>query len=103
MRRMLAPGVGNKGIHTLREILVVEILKSYNGRRSRRMFGCKIIQAEPMDECTFLKTVRGQECRDRETQPGYKVIYPDGYVSWSPQRVFEEAYRPISEKEKMLV
>ena len=24
---------------------------------------------------------------------GYKVVYPDGYESWSPQDVFEEAYR----------
>lgn len=24
---------------------------------------------------------------------GYKVRYPDGYVSWSPKDVFEEAYR----------
>ena len=26
---------------------------------------------------------------------GYKIIYPDGYISWSPKEVFEEAYRPI--------
>ena len=25
---------------------------------------------------------------------GYKVIYTDGYESWCPQDVFEEAYRP---------
>jgi hypothetical protein len=24
---------------------------------------------------------------------GYKVVYPDGYESWSPQDVFEQAYR----------
>ena len=26
---------------------------------------------------------------------GYRVRYPDGYESWSPKAVFEEAYRPI--------
>ena len=26
---------------------------------------------------------------------GYKVIYEDGYVSWSPKEVFEAAYRNI--------
>ncbi len=26
-------------------------------------------------------------------QPGYKVVYPDGYTSWSPAAAFEEAYR----------
>lgn len=29
------------------------------------------------------------------TEKGYKVRYPDGYESWSPKDVFEEAYRPI--------
>ena len=28
------------------------------------------------------------------TEDGYKVRYPDGYESWSPKGVFEEAYRP---------
>lgn len=27
--------------------------------------------------------------------PGYAIKYPDGYVSWSPKAVFEEAYLPI--------
>lgn len=25
---------------------------------------------------------------------GYKVVYADGYTSWSPRAAFEEAYRP---------
>jgi hypothetical protein len=28
-----------------------------------------------------------------EDEPGYLVIYPDGYKSWSPKKVFEEAYQ----------
>ena len=28
------------------------------------------------------------------TEEGYRVRYPDGYESWSPKDVFEEAYRP---------
>ena len=28
------------------------------------------------------------------TEEGYKVRYPDGYESWSPKDVFEEAYLP---------
>lgn len=28
------------------------------------------------------------------TEEGYKVRYTDGYESWSPKDVFEEAYRP---------
>lgn len=41
--------------------------------------GTKIIEAEP-------------EKRGEET--GFKVRYPDGYVSWSPTQPFEDAYQP---------
>jgi len=50
--------------------------------------GTKIINAEP---------------QEKDGNPGYKVIYPDGYVSWSPKAVFEEAYRLISDGEKELI
>ena len=59
--------------------------------------GCKIIQAEPMNEEV------GRTPGDNPPRPGYKVVYPDGYTSWSPKEVFEEAYRPISGKEKLLI
>jgi hypothetical protein len=49
--------------------------------------GCKIIQAYP---------------DDRDGKPGYAVIYPDGYQSWSPKAVFEGAYREITEQEKQM-
>ena len=50
--------------------------------------GCKIIQAEMMS---------------RDGEPGYKVVYPDGYVSWSPKAQFERAYRKIGIDEKKLI
>ena len=31
--------------------------------------------------------------QDKGDKPGYAVKYPDGYISWSPKDVFEEAYR----------
>lgn len=65
--------------------------------------GTKIIRAEEMDECAFLKAEKNEDVLNRETQPGYKVIYPDGYVSWSPKAVFEEAYRLVSADEKILM
>lgn len=43
----------------------------------KKYIGTKIIHAER---------------EDREVE-GYKVVYPDGYTSWSPKDVFEEAYR----------
>lgn len=39
--------------------------------------GTKIIQAEP---------------KESGSQHGYRVIYADGYESWSPKDVFEAAY-----------
>lgn len=30
---------------------------------------------------------------EKDGQPGYGVKYADGYMSWSPKDVFEEAYR----------
>ena len=50
----------------------------------RKYIGTKIIHAEP---ATRVETA---DCSVRE---GYKVVYPDGYESWSPKDVFEEAYR----------
>lgn len=64
--------------------------------------GTKIIKAEPMDEVTFLAVVKGLREANRETRPGYKVIYPDGYLSWSPKETFEIAYREITEEEKAI-
>ncbi|MFX0200994.1 MAG: DUF2829 domain-containing protein, partial [Candidatus Hodarchaeota archaeon] len=72
-----------------------ENMKSY--------IGAKIIQAEPMDECAFLEQYRKQDVTNQETHPGYRVHYPDGYISWSPKEVFENAYREITYGEKALI
>lgn len=31
--------------------------------------------------------------QERDGKPGYAVKYADGYISWSPQEAFEDAYR----------
>jgi hypothetical protein len=31
------------------------------------------------------------------SDPGYFVVYPDGYESWSPTKAFEEGYTRIGE------
>ena len=43
-----------------------------------QFIGTKIVKAEPMA---------------KDGQPGYKVVYEDGYESWSPKDVFNNAYR----------
>ena len=54
----------------------------------RIYIGTKIIRAEP---------------QTRDGQLGFKVVYPDGYVSWSPRDVFETAYRPVTVEEFSLI
>lgn len=65
--------------------------------------GTKIVNAIPMDECTFLTRFKGQDTTNRETQLGYLVKYEDGYDSWSPKEVFERSYRLITGAEKRLI
>ena len=50
--------------------------------------GTKVILAEP---------------EEKDGQEGYKVVYPDGYASWSPKDVFETAYREITDSEFDLI
>lgn len=94
----LRPGQLNRLISTIKDGAT-----SKEKSTMQTYIGCKIIQAEPMDERAFLEKEKGQDCFGRVTRTGYKVVYPDGYVSWSPKNVFEEAYRPISHGEKSLI
>ena len=60
----------------------------------KKYLGVKIVEAEPMSEVAFINQVKNEDvpenCLRRE---GYKVVYEDGYVSWSPKEVFEKAYK----------
>lgn len=65
----------------------------------KKYIGTKVIHAEPATQGDFRYTKAvavdpDTAKHDGDTTPGYMVIYEDGYVSWSPQDVFEEAYRP---------
>ena len=49
-----------------------------------------------MEKQTYLGVKRVEAYpEERDGKPGYAVIYPDGYKSWSPKAVFEAAYFPI--------
>lgn len=52
----------------------------------KKYIGCKMVSAEPA-----LKD--GKE--------GYKVVYPDGYESWSPKDVFEKAYLQLDDNKEL--
>ena len=63
----------------------------------KQYIGTKIIKADPayrVDGKVFVKAnivPFGYKIED-----GYKVVYPDGYESWSPKDVFEASYRETS-------
>lgn len=62
-----------------------------------KYIGTKLIEAEPCTDLKF-KLEKGEKIDDLTKEPargGYKVKYPDGYISWSPKDAFEEAYRLI--------
>jgi len=66
--------------------------------------GSKIIRAKRMTHDNFIRTVKNTEPDpNAEDQQGWLVEYPDNYLSWSPDSVFQEAYRLISSKEKLLI
>ena len=48
--------------------------------------GVKCVKAEPMV---------------KDDKDGYKVVYPDGYESWSPKDEFEKAYFQIEREDKL--
>ena len=65
----------------------------------KQYIGTKMIEACPAYRCTYpggMVFYAGEgdiiptECKIQE---GYRVRYEDGYLSWSPKAVFEEAYR----------
>jgi len=62
--------------------------------------GIKRVKAEPMtrEEACKEGLVRENEC-NKPNEDGYKVVYEDGYISWSPKDVFEKYYELIKESE----
>lgn len=59
--------------------------------------GTKIIQAEPafrIDGKIYPES--GPVPRSMNREEGYRVHYPDGYESWSPKGVFEQAHLPMT-------
>lgn len=60
----------------------------------KKFIGTKVIMAESMT-MTEAQRVLGRELKPATIEEdGYLVEYKDGYKSWSPKSVFEEAYKP---------
>lgn len=58
-----------------------------------------------MNEPTAVEKGLARPNKDNhEWREGYHVVYPDGYESWSPQSVFNEAYKPADTPyERMII
>ena len=72
----------------------------------RTYIGTKVIKAKPatMAEAQAVKSGISVEDSKRmfrnsgtKDQEGYAVEYEDGYISWSPKKTFEKAYRAVDE------
>ena len=74
------------------------------GAEKKHYIGTKLIQAEPAWRITdpsgnrYIQTKDVNACcqAGSNIEDGYRVVYEDGYESWSPKEVFEAAYRPTS-------
>jgi len=53
-----------------------------------RYISNKIYLAKSMTQDEYRK-LRGFERSAKEDEPGYVILYPDGYISWSPAPQFE--------------
>lgn len=70
--------------------------------------GTKIVKAEPAYRCmdgrgNVVITTRPEDAFPNypSVEDGYRIRYPDGYVSWSPKEIFEKAYLPISNNPRL--
>ena len=62
----------------------------------KNYIGVKIVKAEPMTKTEYNKRRPPlSPLLDQNDEDGYIIRYPDGYVSWSPKDVFEQAYRQL--------
>lgn len=73
----------------------------------KNYIGVKIVKAEPgtMAQAQAMRSGCPPKTREKISKVsegeeiGYIVKYPDGYISWSPKDVFENAYRELDCKE----
>lgn len=68
----------------------------------RKYIGTKLVEAEPAWRLNGKVYAWGAlpDSADH-AEAGYRVRYPDGYVSWSPKAVFEKAYLPLEHNRKL--
>lgn len=60
-----------------------------------KFIGTKLLEAQPMTRGAYNES-RGWTipADENPSDPGHMVKYSDGYISWTPKKQFDEAYRP---------
>jgi|GEM_PF-4637010 len=74
--------------------------------KMEKYLGVKLIKAEPCSHDQFAGAKNRGDLSKLSggiDQDGYKVVYEDGYTSWSPKDVFEKAYKNIADGDKVLI
>ena len=56
----------------------------------KKYIGTKFVEARPA-------LCEKDNQMNKKGDAGYDVLYPDGYISWSPKKAFEDSYRRTSE------
>jgi len=72
----------------------------------QKYIGVKLIEAESMTHGEYSKEKYGESTNtafsiQNKDSEGYKVVYQDGYVSWSPKEVFEKAYMQLENGDRI--
>lgn len=64
--------------------------------------GCKMVKAERMSRGEYnLKRGWQLPADENPDDAGYALVYPDGYVSWSPKEIFESAYMQLEDNKSL--
>jgi len=68
----------------------------------QKYIGTKLIEASPMRLGKY-NAYRGWKIPDNEEpeKEGYLVRYPDGYESWSPKDIFDQAYLAVEDNKEL--
>jgi len=71
-----------------------------------KYIGCKMVSAEPAFQLDgVIHPIEDMqllfEHEKEKAKVGYKIEYPDGYISWSPKDVFEKAYMKLEDNKEL--
>lgn len=71
----------------------------------QQYIGTKLINAEPIKQGNFYAKYHPDDIVPQSInwseEDGYAVQYEDGYISWSPKKIFEESYLELTTNKEL--